>query len=93
MSATKLIKDFGDNSLRKVKSDKADSVKIARYTLNSWTDLKQYSLMDEIRNQLKIMNRQFGFYMKHKTAMPKVNPTMSTWPLALISSCVSITEE
>ena len=29
----KLIKDFGDNSLRKVKSDKADAVKIARYTL------------------------------------------------------------
>lgn len=25
--------------------------------------------MDEIRNQLKTMNRQFGFYMKHKTAM------------------------
>lgn len=65
----KLIKDFGDNSLRKVKSDKADAVKIARYALDSWTDLKQYCLMDEIRNQLKTMNRQFGFYMKHKTAM------------------------
>lgn len=65
----KLIKDFRDNSLRKVKSDKADAIKIARYTLDSWTDLKQYSLMDEIRNQLKTMNRQFGFYMKHKTAM------------------------
>lgn len=65
----KLIKDFGDNSLRKVKSDKADAVKIARYALDKWTDLKQYSLMDEIRNQLKTMNRQFGFYMKHKTAM------------------------
>ena len=65
----KLIKDFGDNSLRKVKSDKADAVKIARYTLDSWTELRQYSLMDEIRNQLKTMNRQFDFYMKHKTAM------------------------
>lgn len=65
----KLIKDFGDNSLRKVKSDKADAVKIARYTLDSWTELKQYSLIDEIRNQLKTMNRQFSFYMKHKTAM------------------------
>lgn len=66
---SKLIKIYGDNSLRKVKSDKADAVKIARYTLDSWTELKQYSLMDEIRNQLKTMNRQFGFYMKHKTAM------------------------
>lgn len=65
----KLIKDFDNNSLRKVKSDKADSVKIARYTLDKWSELKQYSVMDEIRNQLKTMNRQFGFYMKHKTAM------------------------
>ena len=59
--------------LRKVKTDKADSVKIARYTLDSWANLKQYSLMDELRSQLKTMNRQFDFYMKHKTAM-KNNP-------------------
>lgn len=25
--------------------------------------------MDELRSQLKTMNRQFSFYMKHKTAM------------------------
>ncbi len=65
----KLIKDFGDNSLRKVKSDKADATKIARYALDRWNDLKQYCLMDELRHQLKTMNRQFSFYMKHKTAM------------------------
>ena len=65
----KLIKDFDNDSLRKVKSDKADSVKIARYCLDKWQKLKQYSVMDEIRNQLKAMNRQFSFYMKHKTAM------------------------
>ena len=65
----KLIKDFSDNSLRKVKSDKADAIKIARYALDTWTELRQYGLMDEIRSQLKIMNRQFGFYMKFKTAM------------------------
>ena len=58
-----------DNPLRKVKTDKADSVKIARYTLDSWANLKQYTLMDELRSQLKTMNRQFDFYMKHKTAM------------------------
>ena len=58
-----------DNPLRKVKTDQADSVKIARYTLDSWANLKQYTLMDELRSQLKTMNRQFDFYMKHKTAM------------------------
>ena len=65
----KLIKDFDNDSLRKVKSDKADSVKIARYGLDKWQDLKQYDAMEKLRNQLKTMNRQFNFYMKHKTAM------------------------
>ena len=66
-----IIRNFQgqDNPLRKVKTDKADSVKIARYTLDSWANLKQYMLMDELRSQLKTMNRQFDFYMKHKTAM------------------------
>ena len=64
-----LIKDFGDDSLRAPKTDKADSKKIARYTLDRWTKLKQYGLMDETRNQLKTMNRQFGFYMDQKTSM------------------------
>lgn len=65
----KLIKDFGNNSLRKVKTDKADALKIARYTLDNWTELREHSLMDEIRIQLKTMNRQFSFFMKHKSAM------------------------
>lgn len=64
----KLIKDFSDNSLRKVKSDKADAFKIARYTLHNWHDLKPYSIQDEYRSQLKLMNRQFGFYTKQKVA-------------------------
>ena len=64
----KLIKDFGDNSLRKVKSDKADAVKIARYTLDNWIELRQYSSMDNTRTQLKTLNSQFSFFMKQKVA-------------------------
>lgn len=66
-----IIRNFQgqDNPLRKVKTDKADSIKIARYTLDRRANLKQYCLMDELRSQLKTMNRQFDFYMKHKTAM------------------------
>ena len=37
-----LIKNFGNNSLQKVKSDPADGRKIARYTLDNWTELRQY---------------------------------------------------
>ena len=64
-----LIRDFGDDSLRTPKTDKADSKKIARYALDRWAKLKQYGSMDKTRNQLKTMNRQFGFYMDQKTAM------------------------
>lgn len=64
-----LIRDFGDDSLRSPKTDKADSKKIARYTLDRWAKLKQYGSMDKTRNQLKTMNRQFSFFMAQKTAM------------------------
>ena len=65
----KLIKDYGNNSLRKVKNDKTDALKIARYTLDNWIELQQYNLMDNLREQLKLMNRQFDFYTKQKTAL------------------------
>ena len=64
-----LIKEFGDDSLRTPKTDKADSKKIARYTLDRWAKLRQYGNMDKTRSQLKTLNRQFGFYMAQKTAM------------------------
>ena len=64
-----IIKNYGRESLRNPKTDKADSEKIARYALDRWSNLKQYGRMNETRNQLKTMNRQFGFYMDRKTAM------------------------
>lgn len=64
-----LIRDFGADSLRTPKTDKADSKKITRYTLDRWAKLKQCGSMDKTRNQLKTMNRQFGFYIDQKTAM------------------------
>ena len=64
-----LISMFGDESLHAVKTDKADSSKIARFALARWSKLPQYGLMDETRTQLKTMNRQFGFYTDRKTAM------------------------
>ena len=64
-----LVRAFGSESLRDIKTDKADARKIARYTLDHWTKLTQYSHMDKTRNQLKTMNRQFGFYMDLRTAM------------------------
>ena len=64
----KLIKNFGNNTIRKVKSDPADSRKIARYTLDNWADLRQYSSMDKTRTLLKTLNSQMDFFMRQKVA-------------------------
>ena len=61
-----LIRNFGNNTIRKVKSDPADSRKIARYTLDNWASLRQYSGMDTTREQLKTLNAQMDFFTKQK---------------------------
>ena len=63
-----LIKNFGNNTIRKVKTDPADAKKIARYTLDNWTSLHEYSAMDTTRAELKTLNSQFNFFMKQKTS-------------------------
>ena len=66
----KLIKDYGTgNTLRHVKTDKADAKKIAKYGLDRWTELREHTPMDTIRYQLKMLNRQCGLYTKTKTMM------------------------
>ena len=85
-----LIKNFGNNTIRKVKSDPADSRKIARYALDNWASLRQYSIMDTTRTQLKILNSQMDFFTKQKVSArtnlisfldmtyPGVNPLFSS---------------
>ena len=64
-----LINEYQDGIvLRKVKTDKADSVKIARFALDNWDVLRQYTPMDTIRYQLKTLNRQFQLSSKTRTA-------------------------
>jgi len=63
-----LIKEYGNNSIRKVKTDKADALKIARYGLDNWSELREHTAMDKLREQLKILNRQHSLYGKNKTA-------------------------
>ena len=64
-----LVNDFGDNTLRKPKTDKKDAVKIASYALNYWLSLKKYIPQVNIRKSLKILNRQYQHSVKLKTMM------------------------
>ena len=63
-----LIREYGCNSLRRVKTDKADAKKIARYGLDNWAELREYTPMDTIRYELKTLNRQFHLASKNRTA-------------------------
>lgn len=54
-----LIHRFSDNSLRNVKTDKADALKIANYGLSFWSELREYSAEDETRYVLKTQCRLY----------------------------------
>lgn len=54
-----LIHRFSDNSLRNVKTDKADSLKIANYGLTFWEELREYSAEDETRQVLETQCRLY----------------------------------
>ena len=64
-----LIHGYSNNSLRKVKTDKADAIKIAKYGLDNWTELRRYTSVDTVRQKLKVFSRQFNLYTKTKTAL------------------------
>lgn len=65
----KLIHDFGNNSIRKVKTDKADAIKIANYGLANWQVLRPQTKENEVRTLLKGYNRQYNQYSKIKVAL------------------------
>ena len=60
-----LIHDYGNNSIRRTSTDKIDSVKIARYGIDNWAELREHTPLDTMRQQLKLMSRQYNVYMKH----------------------------
>ena len=77
-----LIHNYGNNTIRKVKTDKADAIKIANYALDNWGKLKPYTPIDEIRRQLKAYSRQYRKFNKLKTMLKNnfIALTDSTFP-------------
>lgn len=59
-----LISDYSTNRVRKIKTDKKDSLKLASYALDKWLDLRKYVPADDIRKTLKTINRQYIQYNK-----------------------------
>ena len=54
-----LVHDYGDNSLRRGKTDKKDAVKLANYALDRWLTLPRYIPEEDARLMLKTCYRQY----------------------------------
>lgn len=62
-----LIANYDSNiTVRKVKTDKKDSIKIACWGIQHWTDLIEYIPPEDIRQSLKMFNRQYNQLIKQK---------------------------
>lgn len=77
-----LIHDFGNNTIRNVKTDRADAIKIANYGLAYWNELPRYTPAEDIRRQLKAICRQYTKYNKLKTMLKNnfISLTDMTFP-------------
>ncbi len=64
-----LVHDYGNNSLRRVKTDKKDAIKLANYAIDRWLTLPQYFPEEETRLLLKICYRQYQQYVKLRTML------------------------
>ncbi len=64
-----LVHDYGNNSLRRAKTDKKDAVKLANYGLDHWTTLPRYIPEDDTRLALKNCYRQYQQYSKLQTML------------------------
>ena len=66
-----LVKDYGTKSLsvRKCKTDKKDSLKLAAFALDRWSDLPEFNSQSQSRLLLKSYSRQYNQYIKLKVML------------------------
>lgn len=65
----KLVHGYGNNDLRRVKTDKKDAVKLANYGLDRWLTLPRYVPEEDTRLLLKNCYRQYRQYSKVQTVL------------------------
>ena len=64
-----LVYNYGNNSLRRAKTDKKDAVKLANYGLDHWLTLPRYVPEEDTRLMLKNCYRQYQQYSKVQTML------------------------
>lgn len=69
-----IIKKYASMDIRKVKTDRVDSLKLASYVIDNFRHLVNYSSDDEVYAELRVLSRQYLHYVKI-LANAKVNLT------------------
>ena len=64
-----LVHGYGNNSLRRAKTDKKDAIKLANYGLDHWLALPRYVPEEDTRLMLKNCYRQYQQYSKVQTML------------------------
>ena len=58
------MKQYRVQGLRRVKTDKADSMTIAKYGLDNWDELKDFDRSEDKYRELTLLSRQYRHYMR-----------------------------
>ena len=61
-----IMKKYCAATLRKAKTDKIDSIRIANYGIHHWFSITAYCPPDEIYKELKLLGRQYEQYVRLK---------------------------
>ena len=63
-----IMKKYCAATLRKAKTDKIDSIRIANYGIDHWFSMTAYCPPDEIYAELKLLGRQYDQYVRLKVS-------------------------
>ena len=85
------MKQYRVQGLRRVKTDKADSMTIAKYGLDNWDELKDFDRSEDKYRELTLLSRQYRHYMRIHVAslqelthildytMPGIKKEFNSW--------------
>ena len=60
------MKLYRAQDLRKVKTDKRDSMTIANYGIDKWFDLREFTPQEDVYAELRLLGRHYRFFMESR---------------------------
>lgn len=85
------MKQYRTRGLRKVKTDRADSIMIAGYGIDYWYSLKEFHVPQDVYAELRILSRQYRHHMQFRISallglthlldytMPGIKRELKSW--------------